>query len=234
MKRFYKIVSTLQGGDGYKLLLDGKPVKTSAGQVLCAPVKELADAVMAEWAAQAEEIRPQTMPLTQYLTTTLDRPANMEDDIRRHVLSYIDTDLLCYRTNEPKIYAARQSESWDPILKKIEENMGFSVLTTTELMAIRQPEEIHRGLEEYLKKLDPLSLTVFADVTEGTGSFFLTLVLRERFVTPETVFEAAQVEELLKAELYNEAIHGSAPDTEKKQESLRRMLAAASFCFEIL
>lgn len=234
MKRFYTLVSISEGQEGFSILLDGKPVKTPAGKAVVCSVRKLADAMLAEWVAQTGEIKPETMPVTQYLVTTLDRPAGARDAIERHVLSYIDTDLICYRANEPRIYAASQSESWDPVLEWIRRRFGFSILTTTDLGALTQGEDVHAAFAAYVARMDDLSLTVFADSVESTGSFFLTLALREKVFLPENVFSAAQVEEIVRAKIYREDVHGSAPDVLKKQESLRRMLAAAALCFEAL
>jgi len=76
MKRFYKLVSVDAVRNGFEIQLDGRNIKTPMKNILSAPSRKLADAIMAEWAAQDKEILPDTMPLTQILSTRIDRVSN--------------------------------------------------------------------------------------------------------------------------------------------------------------
>ena len=49
MKRFYKETAVDAGDGGYRVLLDGKPMRTPAKAVLVAPTRALAEAIAAEW-----------------------------------------------------------------------------------------------------------------------------------------------------------------------------------------
>ena len=102
MKRFYTLASTQEKNGQYYITLDGKTVKTQSGHDLGTPSKALAEAIMAEWAAQGEEILPDSMPLTQILNTKIDRVSEQRDVMSKTLLNYLDTDLLCYRANEPE------------------------------------------------------------------------------------------------------------------------------------
>ena len=67
---------------------------------------------MAEWATQGDTVAPDTMPMTQILTTAIDRMRD-RDAITKAILKYLDTDLLCYRVKEPVEIFKRQKEIWD-------------------------------------------------------------------------------------------------------------------------
>ncbi len=54
MKRFYKDVSLAERDGGFSVLLDGKPVKTPARNVLILPTEKLAEAVASEWRSQGD------------------------------------------------------------------------------------------------------------------------------------------------------------------------------------
>ena len=58
MKRFYKSVTVEETPDGFRFLLDCKPVLTPARQSLILPTRPLAEAIAEEWSAQKEEIAP--------------------------------------------------------------------------------------------------------------------------------------------------------------------------------
>ena len=73
MKRFDKLVSTQSRSGGFLITLDGRPVKTALKNELLAPAEELANAIVLEWSEQEEDIIPDSMPLTQILSTKIDR-----------------------------------------------------------------------------------------------------------------------------------------------------------------
>src|SRR5262245_20863102 len=71
-RRFYRTAAAERGGDGYLILLDGKPVRTPARRELALPTRELAEAVAAEWNEQAIVIDPAAMPLTRLANSIID------------------------------------------------------------------------------------------------------------------------------------------------------------------
>ncbi len=112
MKRLYKTVSHSKNEDGFAIQLDGKTIKTPNGQDLIAPNRSMADAILAEWSAQESHIVPESMPITQTLTTAIGRMRD-RSVITSSLLKYLDTDLLCYRVKEPLEIAKLQKEIWD-------------------------------------------------------------------------------------------------------------------------
>ena len=51
MKRFYKETAVDAGDGGWRVLLDGKPMRTPAKAMLVTPTRALADAIAREWSA---------------------------------------------------------------------------------------------------------------------------------------------------------------------------------------
>lgn len=227
MKKFYKLVSTAQAAGGFEIHLDGRPVKTPAGTALLAPTQALAEEIVKEWAAQEDEIVPDSMPLTQLLTTAQDHVAAGRADMAQRVLAYLDTDLLCYRTAEPEAMAKAQQDTWDPWLAWFKSESGVKLETTTGLAALHQPAQAHDFAADTVESLDDLSFTALQMVTVLTGSLILALAFCKGVATPEQLFDAANVEENYRFEIYNEAEHGAAPQQEKKQAAMKRDLAAA-------
>ncbi|MCB9988383.1 MAG: ATP12 chaperone family protein [Rhodospirillales bacterium] len=227
MKRFYKQVEPHESAAGYEIRLDGRPVKTPGGVCLLAPGKSLATAVAAEWQAQGEEIIPDSMPLTQILTTAQERVAQARPVMQAQVLNYLDTDLLCYPAGEPADLAARESERRAPWLDWFADTYGARLETTTGLAAVRHPEAAHEAVRETVEAMDDFHFTVLQLVTGLSGSLVLALAFINRACNPEDLFAAVHVEEQHKAALYNEDVHGPAPLEEKKQAAFRRDAEAA-------
>ena len=75
-KRFYGSAGLAEREGGVAVELDGKPVRTPARRLLAAPARALAEAIAAEWDAQAKVIDPARMPLTRLANSIIDGVAD--------------------------------------------------------------------------------------------------------------------------------------------------------------
>lgn len=237
MKRFYKMVSVM--GDvqrGFAVQLDGKGIRTPMGRDLLAPSEGMAKALAAEWSAvpQDGEIDPATMPLTQLLSTALDRVAREREAMTAPLLAYLDTDLICYRTPAPPELRRAQDKEWDIWLSWFEHQFRYMLEITEGLGALTQSPEAHKTVERHVRGLSDLKFTVLQSVTALSGSLVLGLAFVLGAATPEHVFKAATVEENYKAMLYNEDKHGMAPQQEKQHAAMKRDLEGARKFLELL
>ncbi len=226
MKRFYKLVSSKKLGDGYVLQLDGKTIKTPLGQEIKAPTKALMEAIVLEWAGQEEKVKPETMPLMQILTTAIDKIRDREK-ITESCMRYLDTDLVCYWTKEPEDLAKQQKEIWGKWVKWFESHFEVPLYTTKKIDAITQDEEAHKRVWNYIESLDDTYFTVLQIMTSLSGSLILALAFSEGDITPEEIFEASYLEELYRGKIYNEDVHGAAPNEETERELFKRDAKAA-------
>ncbi len=232
MKRFYTMVSHKKSDGGFLIQLDGKVIKTPLGQDLSSPTKTLADAIVAEWAAQEEKVKPDTMPLTQLLTTTMDKIRD-RDKITASCMRYLDTDLICYWTKEPEELSKLQKEKWGEWIKWFEGHFEVPLYTTTKIDAITQDEEAHKRVWNYIESLDDYYFTVLHVTTSLSGSLILALAFTEGDIAPEQIFEMSYLEELYRGEIYNEALHGAAPQEEAEREAFKRDAVAAQKFLEL-
>jgi len=235
MKRFYTMVSVsaVQAGNHFAVALDGKHVKVPSGAELLIPGRALAEAVAAEWAAQGERIDPETMPLTQLCTTAQDLVGRERPQMSAAVLGYLDTDLICYRTAQPEALAARQAALWDPFLADFAKTYGGALQITTGLAALAQDPKAHEAVANRVAVLDDLEFTVLQLIVPLTGSLVMGLAFLDGQAGPEQLYAASQIEEDYRAEIYNEALHGAAPQQEKRQSALRRDLEAAQLLLSL-
>ena len=232
MKRFYTLASHKKTSDGFEIQLDGKTVNTPLGQHLSAPTQALADAVVVEWAAQEEKVKPETMPLTQLLTTSIDKIRD-RDAITESVMRYLDTDLVCYWTKEPDELAKLQKENWGRWVKWFDEHFEVPLDTTKKLDAITQDPEAHKRVWNYIEALDDYYFTVLHVMTSLSGSLVLALAFSEGDIAPEEIFAASYLEELYRGEIYNEDVHGAAPNEEAEREAFKRDTEAAKSFLEL-
>src|SRR5260370_3292665 len=71
-RRFYQQADVEEADGEFRIVLDGRPVKTPARRTLATPKRALAQALAAEWNAQREVIDPAKMPLTRLANTIID------------------------------------------------------------------------------------------------------------------------------------------------------------------
>ncbi len=225
MKRFYKTVSVEPSGDGYLITLDARRVKTPGKAELVLPTRALADAVAAEWEAQTEEIRPDSMHQTRLANTALDRVALRHEDVVAEVAAFAGTDLLCYRADEPAELAAAQDAQWTPFLAWAAERYGAPLKSTAGIMPVTQDSDVLGKFAAAVRGHDAFELTALHALTNGLGSLVLALGYMEGFSTLDTVWQASILDAT-----HQEAIWGTDWEVEDKREKLHaELLAAAEF-----
>src|SRR5438105_2576161 len=126
MKRFYQQTAVDAGDGGWRVLLDGKPMRTPARAVLVAPTRTLAEAIAREWSEVPEnaEINAARLPLTRLAATGLDRVTAQRERVIDDTAKYGGSDLLCYRAPDPETLVRRQRDTWQPLLDSAAERCG--------------------------------------------------------------------------------------------------------------
>src|SRR5690348_5065329 len=126
MKRFYKETAVEADEGGFRVLVDGRPMRTTAKAVLVVPTEPLASAIAAEWRAVPEraEINISHLPLTRLAATGLDRVPTQRDRVIEDTAKYAASDLLCYRATDLASMVQRQQQIWQPVLDWLAERYG--------------------------------------------------------------------------------------------------------------
>jgi chaperone required for assembly of F1-ATPase len=194
-KRFYRAVSVDGAAPAFRLLLDGKPVRTPAKRELAVPSKALAEALAVEWEAQGEWIDPATMPLTRLVNSAIDGVIGREAEVCADIAKYAANDLLCYRAEGPAELVRRQVDAWDPVLAWAREALGARLVLGQGIVPIDQPRVTIAAIERALADLDAFSLIAHHVMTTLTGSALLALAQAHNRLTAEGAWAAAHVDE---------------------------------------
>lgn len=227
MKRFYDKAHYTEENGKYLIHLDARTISTPANNTLLCDTAELADIVCEEWNAQIDSVKPETMPVTQYCYTALDYVPLHRDEIMTTILKFLDTDLVCYRTDDPTDLSELQSKNWDPYIDWFQEKFGLKLKTTHGLMAITHDAEAHEALKTYVNQLDNHKLTILQALTAACGSIIMALCFVEGGSDKDAMFKASFVEELYQGAIYDEDRYGIDPTQEKQRKRLRIDLEAA-------
>ncbi len=228
-KRFYKAVTVEPRDGGFRVLLDGRGIKTPRKRDLILPVRELADAVAAEWEAQGELIDPATMPLTKLANSAIDAVAERMEEVAEDIVAFSGSDLLCYRAEAPDGLVRRQSAAWDPVVAWAKRELGADFRLRAGLMPIEQNPETLNAVRKALAGLDPLSLSALHVLTTIGGSALLALAHQRGHLSLEEAWAAANIDETWQREQWGR-------DAEAEEQTALRLaeFAAASRCLRLL
>ena len=195
LKRFYKNAEAVEADSGHGIALDGKPVRTPAGHPLAVPGSALASAVAEEWAAQVEVIDRDTMPLTRLVCTALDLVPGRRAEIVAEIAAYADTDLVCYRTDEPPALARRQAATWQPLVAWAEERYSAQLAVTRSITPVAQAPEALKALRDAVAGEDDFALAGLGTATRAFGSLVIALAMREGRLDAQAAADASLVDE---------------------------------------
>ena len=200
MKRFYALAEAVSVDGGWGISLDGKPVRTPARALLVVPTEALGAAIAGEWAAQGEMIAPRSMPLTGLANAAIDRAGPHRAAFVVELAAYAETDLLCYRAQEPDDLAARQAAAWDPLLDWAARRYDVAFTVTQGVMHRPQPAATVARLGAALGARDDFALVPMQPLITISGSLVIALALAEGAIDVEAAWTAAQVDETYQTE----------------------------------
>jgi len=204
-RRFYKEAAAVaDASGGFRVELDGRPVKTPVGATLIVPADSLAGAITDEWAAQDVKIDPTSMPMMQLACTALDRVMPNRADVITETAGYGATDLLCYRADGPPDLVERQSAVWQPMLDWLSNDLDATLVVTTGIVHINQPEDALDALSAAIAAYEDFPLTGVVRMTQIFGSLGLGLAVAHGRLTWEQGMEAALLDETFQAERWGE------------------------------
>ena len=194
-KRFYRAVSVDGAGLAFRVLLDGRPMRTPGKRELAVPSRALAEALAAEWEAQGERIEPAAMPLTKLVNSAIDGVSGREAEVRAEIAKYAASDLLCYRAEGPAELVRRQADAWDPVLAWARDALGAHLVLGQGIVPVAQSLAVTAAIERALAQLDAFSLAAHHVITTLTGSALLALAHAGGRLTAEEAWVAAHVDE---------------------------------------
>jgi len=185
VKRFYKAVSVVDVEGGWQIALDGRPLKTPARSQLIIAQRTLADEIGAEWDAQQDNIRPESMPLFRLLATAIDRVAARRNEVIAATVKYAEADLLCYRADKPVDLADLQMQRWQPILDWMRDDLGVELRVTAGISPVDQSADALSALHRAVSEFNDFGLTGLSALAGVTGSLALALAMANARIDAE-------------------------------------------------
>jgi chaperone required for assembly of F1-ATPase len=193
-KRFYEAAGFAEVDGAFALTLDGRKAKTPGRKLVAMPSATLAEAVAAEWQAQAEYINPATMPLTRIVNAIIEGVTEVPAAVAEEIVKYAGSDLLCYRADRPQNLVDRQAAAWDPVLTYLRETIGARFYLSEGVVFVEQPEPSIAAVRAALPG-DPWRLGAMSVITTLTGSALLAIAVERGFLSADQAFAAAHVDD---------------------------------------
>ncbi len=204
IRRFYKDVTLAEIAGDYQVLLDGRGVKTVGGAAQVMPTRALGEALASEWRGQGEKIDPASLPMRDMADYAIDIVAADPAAIARGLVSYAETDTLCYRADPDEPLHAHQQAVWEPLLAAFEAAHGITLVRVSGVLHRPQPPEAMAVLEARLNTLDPFVLAAVEAMAKLAASLVTALAALDarHEDEPLALWRAACLEEEWQADLW--------------------------------
>jgi len=210
-------------------VLDERPARTPGGAALVLPVRALARALAAEWRAQDTHIRPDSMPLTRFANTAIDRVATRRDAVIDELAGYAETDLLCYRVAFPVALVRRQEEAWQPLLDWAAAQCGATLRVTHTATPVAQDADAVAALRAAIAAHEDFALAALHGLCACSGSVVLALAVAAGAIDARAAANASLLEESWQAENWGEEDEAAA-----RRIAIRAEIAAAARFLSLL
>ena len=202
MKRFYKDVSVAEEADAWRVLLDGRGIKTVGGRPQLLPTRALAEALAEEWAVQGDEIDPAAFTMRDMADYSADVVAQDRADAIRGLVAFAGTDTLCYRAEPDEPLHERQQAVWEPLLRTAEQRWDIHFERIDGIMHRPQPAATLARMEAVLAAESDHALAALNTLTNLTASLVIALAALAPDAEAEALWAAANLEEDWQASLW--------------------------------
>lgn len=235
MKRFYSAVTVVateevEGGGsnvGWRVLLDGRGIKTASGRPQIVPTQALAEALAVEWADQGEQIDATRFPLRDLADYALDVVGPDRTAVIAGLLPYAETDTLCYRAEPDEPLHTRQIEVWEPLLTAAEHRWDVHFERVSGILHRAQPPATLARLEAVLAAESDFTLSALQTLTSLSCSLVTALAAIAPESDPAALWDVASLEEDWQADLWGK----DAEALERRERRLGAFAAAARFAW---
>ncbi len=182
--------------NGYIIAANGANITTPAGNEWLCPSEQLT--IIASEQIQQHGSNSQLYRLIS-LMIDMQRTA-----ITDELLSFFDTDLVCYYAKDPKDLVKWQQTYWSPILQWAKSQKITPLRTTTDTMPITHSKTAHDALEAYLDTLDDNQIVTASVASKLSSSVLTGLAFTAGILTAESAHNIAHADEYYQQDRYGE------------------------------
>jgi chaperone required for assembly of F1-ATPase len=200
MKKFWKNVEVkpiLE--NSFQILLDNKILKTPMQKDLIFSSYKIATETALEWNSNEKEINTENMIFYGLMSTLIDKVVDDRVSYIENILGFVNTDLICYRADNPNELVELQNSSWNPIISFIKKYIDADLQIFIGVMPSQQSLEIFLRLKVLINSFSNIQIAAFYRMTNLTGSIFISLCILKGDILKSKVFELSFLDELWQA-----------------------------------
>ena len=181
MKKFWKKVSIKEtSSNSFQIMLDKRILQTPLKRELVFPNLKIAQEIAEEWDQKSENINTESMIFYGIISTSIDKIIDDKNLYINDILDYIDTDLVCYRAENPKELVELQKNKWDPIIILIEKYIATKIKVFCGVLPQKQEKAVHIKLSSLINQFNNFEISALHRITNITGSIFLSLCVLKK------------------------------------------------------
>ncbi|KAJ3073238.1 ATP synthase complex assembly protein atp12 [Podochytrium sp. JEL0797] len=230
ISRFWKKTFAEESEDGFRIKLDGKPLKNPEGTVIVIPKENriLATMVAGEWEEQERLLKSSSLPMTSIAVRGIElaKAPETRAGVIETMFRYLDTDSILYMQDSHKNLIALQEKHWRPIINWASTEFSVPITPTFEITSVRQTPEAIAKFKDFLESLTPIQLAAFERAVLSSKSFLIATAILKRGVSVDFAVEAARVEVNFQVQKWGEVLDAHDID----REALRRDLGSVTCC----
>ena len=216
MKKFWKKVSLKKlSSNSFQIMLDERILQTPLKRELVLPNLNLTQEIVKEWDQDTNNINTESMIFYGLISTSLDKIIDNRNSYINDILDYIDTDLVCYRAENPKELVELQKYKWDPIILLIEKYIGTKVQVFQGILPKKQNTTVYIKLTNLINQFNNFEISALHRITNITGSLFLSLCVLKKDISKNECFELSFLDEMWQSENW-----GFDEETSKKRKKI--------------
>jgi len=220
MKKFWKTIEIKKvSSKEFYILLDNKKLKTPLKNELILSNHLMAKEVLKEWDQSSDIINTDDLVFYGLLSTAIDKVREEKNSYINDIINFIDTDLICYRADNPIDLVSFQNKHWDPIILLIEKYINTNLSVFKGVMPSQQNSKVHHKIKNLVVELSNIQISVLHRITNLIGSVFLALCILKKDLSNKQAFELSFLDELWQAENW-----GYEEDASVKRKKIRTEL----------
>tara|TARA_B100001123_G_scaffold130461_1_gene151512 strand:- start:4771 stop:5280 length:510 start_codon:yes stop_codon:yes gene_type:complete len=160
------------------------------------------------------------MPFMALSSTAVDRVRPRSDDTIDEILSFLETDLLCYRAQEPDALVLEQNEVWQPLLNWCEGLIGSAFNVTSGIMPVSQVPTLVPSARKILRSYNHFELLGLHQFTSISGSAVIGLALLENHIELEAAYQASFIDDYFQINNWGDDADASLRIANRRREML--------------
>ena len=135
---------------------------------------------------------------------SFDLNKKQKKNIIENIISFLNTDLVCYRAEKNSELDKTQTRLWNPLITFVEKKYKFIFKVTNSIIPVKQKEANKGKLLSILKKLNKHELTSFYFITNFSNSNIIALNFLANNINSKNAWKVISLEEAYNLEKWGQ------------------------------